>query len=220
MKKEIKWYAGMLAMSVLCGCAVKNDNIPVDKPVQTEQEMLTTEEVTTKALLRQLSLEELQELEKYLDQMENYGFLLSVYESPTQVDLNEVFYVGAGMEISPMSEEEVQAYLKAAEMDEIYTDVIHLTTAQIDGVLQKKLGVTLQDMESEFSWIYVPEYDSYYHQAGDTNWMSWKCVSGTETEENIIILEIESDWDNEFNCEVMLKRSEKGYQFMANRLRE
>lgn len=220
MKKEIKWYAAMLALGALCGCAVKNDNLPVDKPSQAEQTMLTTEAVMTKTASRQLSSEELQEFEEYLNKMDNYGFLLSVYEKPTQADLNEVFYVGAGIEISPMSEEETQAYLKAAEMDEIYTDVTHLTSAQIDGLLQEKLGVTLQDMESEFSWTYVPEYDSYYHQAGDTNWMSWKCVSGTETEEGMFTLEMESVWDKEFTCEVTLKRTEKGYQFVANRRRE
>lgn len=191
---------------------------------QTEAEQNTATQETSPqdevSQERQLTIDEVQEFEDYLNRIDNYGFMLSMYESPVQVDLGQVFYVGAGMEILPMSEEERQAYLKTTGMEEIYTDVTHLTTAQIEGFLQEKLGVTLQDMENEFSWTYVPEYDSYYHQAGDTNWMSWDCVSGRETAEGTYVLKLDCPYDYAYDCEVTLKEAGDGYQFISNQPRE
>ena len=179
-----------------------------------------TDTAGTEFVERQLTLDEVQEFEDYLNRIDNYGFMLSMYESPSEVDLEQVFYVGAGMEVSEMSEAECQAYLKAAGMEEIYTDVTYLTTAQIEGFLQEKLGVSLEDMESTFSWTYVPEYDSYYHQAGDTNVMSWDCVSGREVAEGIYTLKLDCPYSYEYDCEVTLKKVGDAYQFISNQPRE
>lgn len=193
--------------------------------VQTDgQEADASESETASAgtefIERQLAIDEVQEFEDYLNRIDNYGFMLSMYESPSEVDLEQVLYVGAGMEMPQMSEAECQAYLKTTGMEEIYTDVTHLTTAQIESFLQEKLGVSLQDMESEFSWTYVPEYDSYYHQAGDTNWMSWDCVSGRETAEGTYVLKVDCPYDYAYDCEVTLKEAGDGYQFISNQPRE
>ena len=40
----------------------------------------------------------LAELEAYLNEESSYGFLLSSYEQPQEIDLNQVFYAGAGFE--------------------------------------------------------------------------------------------------------------------------
>lgn len=41
--------------------------------------------------------------EKYLNRIDNYGFLLSEYKSPEYLDLNEVFIQGAGMDQPAMT---------------------------------------------------------------------------------------------------------------------
>ncbi len=186
----------------------------------TDAPELKTDTAGTEFIERQLSIDEVQEFEDYLNRIDNYGFMLSMYESPVQVDLGQVLYVGAGMEVLPMSEEERQAYLNTTGMEEIYTDVTHLTTAQIEGFLQEKLGVSLEDMESTFSWTYVPEYDSYYHQAGDTNMMSWDCVSGREVAEGIYTLKLDCPYDYRYDCEVTVKKVDDAYQFISNQPRE
>ena len=55
---------------------------------------------------RGLTEEELRGFEKYLNRIDNYGFLMSDYGSPEYINLNEVFYSGAGLEQSPLTEEE------------------------------------------------------------------------------------------------------------------
>ncbi|MFR3752213.1 MAG: hypothetical protein ACLTW9_07535 [Enterocloster sp.] len=55
---------------------------------------------------RGLTQEELRGFEKYLNRIDNYGFLMSDYKSPEYINLNEVFYSGAGLEQSPLTEEE------------------------------------------------------------------------------------------------------------------
>lgn len=197
-KGKLLWCA--LVVGLLGACAPESE-----KEISTVEKMLTEEEV--------------QYFENYLNQSDNYGFLLSVYEKPSEVDLEQVFYVGAGMQITEMSEEECRAYLKAAGMEEIYTDVTHLTRTQIENFLQEKLGLGLQDMETPFSWVYVPEYDSYYHQAGDTNMISWDCVSGSVSEE-IYRLKVDCPEYSWYDCDVTLRKVGDGYQFVSNKLRE
>lgn len=216
MKRGSKKLVCVLAAVLLCACGTKGESTIVEEVVTTAAVSDNKPEASAERIL---TSDEVQYFEDYLNRMDNYGFLLSMYENPSEVDLEQVFYVGAGMEIAEMSEEECQAYLKVTGMEEIYTDVTHLTTAQIEGFLQEKLGLTLQEMSSPFSWVYVPEYDSYYHQAGDTNVISWDCVGGSVSEE-IYKLKVSCPYDYLYDCEVTLKKVGEGYQFVSNQPRE
>lgn len=234
MKKEIRIFMCALAMSLLYACGAENESTPINEPesvTQTTSVKATVEtdtletdkpetEIETESNTlaeRQLTEEEVQFFEDYVNRADNYGFLLSMYDSPAQVDLEQVFYSGAGMEQAPMSAKEREAYLKTTGMEEIYTDVTHLTTAQIEGFLQEKLGLSLQEMESTFSWVYVPEYDSYYHQAGDTNMLIWDCISGKVVDEEIYTLKVHSLESYVPDCEVTLQKVGDGYQFVSNK---
>lgn len=75
---------------------------------------------------RELENRELQDFTIWINQGDdygNYGFLLSEYEKPQDVDLNEVFYAGAGLDVRQLSSEEEAAYLKAVNEEEIYTEI-------------------------------------------------------------------------------------------------
>lgn len=104
---------------------------------------------------RQLTEDELRGFEEYLNRTDNYGFLMSDYQSPEYINLNEVFYSGAGLEQSPMTEEERDMYLKTVGQPELYTDLVRLSTEQMDGFLTEKTGLSLDRMKSGLEWIYL-----------------------------------------------------------------
>lgn len=86
---------------------------------------------------RSLTEEELQQFSDYVNQNENYGFLMSVYDTPADINLDELFYSGAGIETERAADEEIAAYLKETGYEELYTDFTHLTSLQIDTFLQE-----------------------------------------------------------------------------------
>lgn len=168
----------------------------------------------------ELTNRELRDFTNWLNQGSgNYGFLLSEYGDPRDVDLDEVFYAGAGLECDPPNEAVEKAYLAVTGQEEIYTDCTCLTTDQIDGFLQKKLGLSYEDMSKPLSWIYLPEFDLYIHEHGDTNYMGFVCVSGRRTGDTY---ELECvPGDGEFaslypSRRVTLRRSGDEYQFASN----
>lgn len=55
-----------------------------------------------------------QELQTYINREDSYGFLLSSYEKPEDIDAEQVFYIGAGIESQELSEDEIAAF-QAAE---------------------------------------------------------------------------------------------------------
>ena len=67
-----------------------------------------------------------------------YGFLLSEYESPKDVSLGKVFYMGAGLN-EEASNDEASAYLKATGQEEIYTTLMKLDKQKVYDLLGKRL---------------------------------------------------------------------------------
>jgi len=168
-----------------------------------------------------LTQEEIQFFTEFIQKMENYGFLLSAYDAPGYVNLDEVFYSGAGID-EPMSDEEISAYLAAFGQEELYTDCIKIPRERMEAFLQKKLGIGLEDMGESFgetfAWRYLPEYDAYYHEAGDTNYTSYECVGGTK-EGDLYTLHFHTDWfwdDPRSDRETVLRKDGEEYQFVSN----
>lgn len=61
---------------------------------------------------RTLSAEECGELQKFFNEVGNYGFLLSIYEKPQDLDADQVFFAGAGLGLRVPADEEREAYLE------------------------------------------------------------------------------------------------------------
>lgn len=118
-----------------------------------------------------LTEQELAQWTDYVNSRENNAFLLSFYDEPSQINLNELFYTGCGLEMENLSDKEVQEYLTWAGADEVYTEFTRLTGEQIASVLKLRLGLTLEDMAQPFEWCYLTDSDAYVMQHGDTNAM-------------------------------------------------
>ena len=164
-----------------------------------------------------LSDEELQFFTEYIQKDENYGFLLSSYDSPEYVNLEEVFYCGAGIG-EGMSDEEIAVYLEECQQEEIYTDCVKIPRENADVFLRGKLGIGLDEIAEPFAWVYLSEFDAYYHEAGDTNYASYDCVGGVR-EGDLYTLHFYSDWfgeDRLSDCETVIRKDKENYYFVSN----
>ncbi len=168
---------------------------------------------------RPLTSEELAAFQTFLNDGSNYGFLLSEYASPEYLDLGQVIYNGAGIGSGLQSEEEKRAYLAASGSDEIFTDVIKISASDLDRFLKDRAGIRLKDIKTKFYWTYVPEYDCYYSQHGDTNYSEFLCEEGVEKD---------GKWQvkcrgqllssAEYVCTVTVEKKGEKYRFCANRI--
>lgn len=156
---------------------------------------------------RKLTEAELQEYTEWIRDKSNYGFLLSDWENPTQINLFEVFYGGAGISHEG-TEEQIQAYLNRYEEEGIYTDFWVIDKADMDIFLLEKVGLTYDELlmkgNESLEGIYYPETDCFCLQAGDTNYCMFTCTDGVLNEEGTeVILQCEGDyWVSK--CEVVV----------------
>lgn len=125
----------------------------------------------------ELPQEEIDFFTEFMNSTENNGFLQSEYKTATDVNLNEVFYNGAGVSTHSLSAEEEAAYEEKVRWG-IETDVERLTTDEIDQFLQRKTGYSYAEMSTPLAWTYLEQYDVYISDHGDTNWQAFCCTGG------------------------------------------
>lgn len=207
----------------------EEDSIDAVTENVTEEQIEDTQERKSSdtSYPRELSRPELQDFTAWISagsNYGNYGFLLSEYERPEDIDLNEVLYAGAGLEVISLSEEETEAYLKANTQEELYTDTTRLSSEQIQAFVLEKTGVSYEDMTIPLSWTYLADYDIYVSEHGDTNYTNYTCVSGRQIAEDTYELDcVPGDYHYPSplsSCQLTLKKGENGYQFCSNRFVE
>lgn len=175
---------------------------------------------------RNLLPEELQAFADYVNERENYGFLLSVYDTPADVDLGEVFYNGAGIGRAP-SEEEKAEYLAVTGAEEIYTDIFAIKPETINTFLMEKTGLPYEKMNRPLEWSYLEKSGVYCVEHGDTNYKEFICTAGTTADEKTFTLRFEEDMsymgETEIaayrrpDYELVVEKSGDGYRFLSNR---
>ena len=99
---------------------------------------------------RHLTPEELAEYTEWVQDHSNYGFLLSEWENPEQIDLYQVFYTGAGVG-RPGTEEEKQAHIARWNLPGIETDFSAIDKAAVDALLLEKTGFTYDELVAKGS---------------------------------------------------------------------
>lgn len=179
---------------------------------------------------REITPEEMQYFNEFIQKDHNYGFLLSVYDTPADVNLNEVCYNGLGASsVSEISKEEREAYKKTVEWGDIYTDFFRITTAQLNDFLLETTGLTYAQMNDTLDWTYLPEFDAYYSDHGDTNYRIFNCKGGYTVDEKFFVLRMEPgtfglseddyfDGYHRMDYELVLEKCGDTYQFRSNRL--
>ena len=233
--KKIKrlWIASVCVLLFLTGCKKEQDIQKQPDAKEQEQENRSEEPDIEQAaenpetgiegqenVPRDLTSEELRGFTQWINGKSNYGFLLSEYTRPQDVDLSQVFYSGAGIETAPLSKAEEEAYLEITGEEEIYTDYTRLTTGEIDEFLKEKLGLSLEDMTKGLPWACLPDSDAWVWQHGDTNYMNFTCVSGRQISADTYELEcVPGDENYEPavpSCRLTLRKQGEDYQFLSN----
>lgn len=226
MKRKILGIVLCMAMTgsmIACGSPEEPDQEVLKVSQENQENIESTEMVEpTKAVeveeARELSKEELDELTKFVQQSSNYGFLLSEYDTPEDVELGEVFHNGAGFS-EEMTTQEVEAYLKECDQEELLTDCVKVTANNVEELLQKYLGIGLADMHTRMDGVYLEDYDAYYHEAGDTNYISFVCESGQVKGDiyTVKFVNESEDVSPVYAVETTLKKTAEGYHFLSNR---
>lgn len=169
-----------------------------------------------------LDAKELGYIAGFLSGMDAYGFTMSFYDDIRDVNLNEVFYSCAGLETGEVSNASVEEYMRIENEKELYTDFSAIKESDIDALLKEKTGYGLSDMHFPLGWTYIPGQQAYGRQAGDTNYMQPQVVDGIKTPDGTYYIEYENQMyrylDETSNCILVLKKTEDGYQFVANRI--
>ena len=183
----------------------------------------TDQGLTAKA--REITEEEKSGFEAFLNEPGNYGFLLSVYERPQELDAEQVFFTGAGLTLKPVTDEEREAYLEKTGREEA-VNLFGLSAAQISEHLLYKAGIALSDLSHKPGWVYLEDYDTYYqcHADEETNLCTFEVTDGAAQGDYYRIhyrpvkaAPEEDGWHTP--CyEVILKKNGDGFRFLANRL--
>lgn len=145
----------------------------------------------------------LSEMSDLLNGETYHGFVMSCYEDVRDADLDEVFYVGAGIEGAndSLTAEQEKEYLKESGYDEITIDLTHVTEAQMDEVLMETTGYTYQDFldaqNTTFDWVYLPDSKLYAYEHGDTNMTPITVTSGEVDAEGYYELHYKGTYDTD-----------------------
>ena len=147
-------------------------------------------------------------------------FMTSEYHYVQDIELDELFYGGTyADDASTVSEEEKQ--LLKDRYDTMDLDISKVTTEEMDAVLQKYLGITLDETNKigiEHLY-YLEEYDAYYNVAGDTNYMRYKMDYGWKNANGTITIEYTHDENLSSDANlysVTLKEVDGNYYFISN----
>lgn len=165
--------------------ASEDESSLVDSPEQPDD--VSTEDSLTD---RKLTPAELQTYTEIIQDFSNYGFLMSDWDKPTDINLYEVFYSGAGISRDG-TEAEIQAFLKRNGRDELYTDFFVMDKTAVSSLLQEKIGLTYDEFVMKGSKgmveAYYAESDSFCMEVGDTNYCLFECTEGVENAEGNIV---------------------------------
>ena len=174
---------------------------------------------------RKLSQEECGELQNYINDTGNYGFLLSVYEKPQDLNAEQAFFTGAGLELRIPTEEEREAYMEETG-EEDTVNLVGMSAQQVSDYLQYKAGVSLDELTNPPGWTYLEDYDTFYQCHGDeeTNICEFEVTDAAAQGDYYRVHYRARRYAGDLDgwhipvYEAILKRNGDNYRFCANRL--
>ena len=156
-------------------------------PVSAENPAGTSEQAAAEpgrpgkypANLETMSAENLNALQDDLNEKSSYGFLLSTYETPADINLSQVFYCGAGFKQEELEKKERKLLFERVDEKNTSTPVFKVTDEQIDDLLARKAGITYEEssrkLDGEESWAHIGRYGAWYSVHRDSNQKYIQC---------------------------------------------
>ena len=145
-------------------------------------------------------------------------FLSSQYGAPEDIDLFELFYCGTGLPETVNESELRQAATTHRSFTEMELDLTASSRENISAVLLENTGLTLEQTHQTGleKFLYLPEYDTYYHFHGDTNYRGTVTIACGEWKDGLLCLYYEDTFFGDgWKC-VTLQKTEEGYHFVSN----
>ncbi len=148
-------------------------------------------------------------------------FLTSLYEQPEDIDLYELFYCGTG--ISETMTEVERVLVGNFDPDgTLICPTDKLSLDAIDTVLLENTGLTLDGTSKTGMehFQYLPQYESYYHSHGDTNYFHSARITAGERQGDTIRLYYPDDFarypDYDWLCVTLAVQEDGSLWFVSN----
>lgn len=148
-------------------------------------------------------------------------FLTSLYERPEDIDLYELFYCGTG--ISETMTEVERVLVGNFDPDgSLICPTDKLSLDAIDTVLLENTGLTLDKTSKTGmeNFQYLPQYESYYHSHGDTNYFHSVRITAGERQGDTIRLYYPDDFarypDYDWLCVTLAVQEDGSLWFVSN----
>ena len=158
---------------------------------------------------------------EFFNQKENpitNQFLNEIFVLQNEVNLYELFYNGLGDngDSGEISNDELKL-LQERYIVDINSDIIKITRKEMDAVLQKYLGLSLDETSKVGldKMYYLEEYDAYYMMHGDTNYNQYEFQIGKINEDGSITLQYH-DVTKGYLYWVTLIERDGTYHFVSN----
>lgn len=152
----------------------------------------------------------------YFRTQAHYGFLQSAYDDPKDINWDLVFYT-QGVQAD---DKETQAYLKAMNQEEIFTNLVKLDGSYVRDFVMESTGREFDPGTARFHWNYLEDLDTYFREISDTNYAEVTCTEGT-VQGNVYTIRYQDAflWSTKLTGEVILEHEESTdrYLFVSNR---
>ena len=165
-----------------------------------------------------LSAKKLVEIEAFLSDEENNGFVaFNEYDAPEEVSLPDALY-DIGVRHGDWTEDEIEAYLNATgqtDREEAFLRVIFRhDRAETEALLQKKLGISITLTVDNMKMRYIEELDAFFASHTDSGYRPVHPLHGW-LEDGLYVVDYEIGYSGDTG-RVTLRPTEDGYQFISN----
>ena len=233
MKKPALFTVLALCLSVLLlfgGCGGTATPVDTPSPSDTSATSATTTAPTPAPTAgpmtaRGITDSELQAIEDFINEKENNGFVShNYYSNPQEIDMGNVWYIGADIGIRSRdwaeNEQELQDVLAAWGRDQIYTGGMKTKRKEMEDLLFRKTG-THFDLKNAKIWglTYVEKYDAFYSWVSDSNYEEFDLSGGIVQENGVDTLYsvfYKEPWYEDYEVKITLRKVEGGYQFISS----
>jgi len=152
-------------------------------------------------------------------------FLSSIYDKPADIDLYGLFYCGIGT-FEAIAKDELKAVMERAGIEGSIEDLPcgcdKIGRSDMNKVLSEYMGMTLADTNKIGldHFVFLSQYDAYYHFHGDTNYRGPVTFSRGERQGDLIRLYYNDDFFCDGNKVATLREKNGTYLFVANQMAE
>lgn len=152
-------------------------------------------------------------------------FLSSIFNKPANIDLFSLFYCGSGND-ETFAEGELKAVMEKAGMEGSVEDLPcgceKVSRSNMDKILSEHMGITLADTNKTGldHFVFLSQYDAYYHFHGDTNYRGQISFSGGEREGDLVRLFYQDEFFGDGYKILTLREKNGVYLFVANQMDE